>query len=283
MQQCLCAAVIFVQYDVSVISNIVFSFLGCFSAGTSYKWRHNAKCRKKEPENTRCFWELGADYEQENVCQSWQQSGACNASSKVNGALNILRTQNKWSGETHLTSCHVLLISIMSSLHPVCSSTSPRLSHGEYRKAWRETADLRRAKCRPLDRVHPWRRPIMSHAFGGVRSVHLSDVTGIGQRFCNVRISPSQTCATWNPTGMPISRLPSASLQSSSACIHVRLNLEADVGADIMTYWAVIDDTLPLTSCTGRNIQCVWGGWYVCRSLQCGHLQDEGKWGAGYF
>lgn len=239
MQQCLCEAVIFVRcgrlicvdpHPVILIWNIVFSFLGYFSAGTSYKWRHNTKCGKKKPENTRRFWELDAGHKQENVRQSWQQSGACNASSKKNSTLNILCTQNKWSGETHLTSCHVLLISIMSSLHPVCSSTSPQLSHGEYRKAWRETADLSRTKCRPLDRVHPWRQPIMSHAFGGVRSaawsVHLSDMTGIGLRFCNVRISPSQTCATGNPTGILISRLPSASLQASYACIHVRLNLE---------------------------------------------------------
>lgn len=91
---------------------------------------------------------------------------------------------------------------------------------------------------------------------------------------------PSQTCATGNPTGMPISRLPSASLQASSACKHVRLNLEADVGADTMTYWAVIDDTLPLTSCTGRDIQCVWGGGGgmsvgLCSVVTCKKANEE--------
>lgn len=59
MQECLRETVIFVQYgrlicaDVLIHETLCSVFLGYFSAGTSYKWRHNTKCRKKKPENTR--------------------------------------------------------------------------------------------------------------------------------------------------------------------------------------------------------------------------------------
>lgn len=265
----------------------MISFLGYFSAGTSYKWRHNTKCIKKKPDNTRCFWELDADYKQENVCQSWQQSDACNASSKVNGTLDILRSQNKWRAETHLTSCHVLLISIMSSLHPVCSSTPPppasHMANTAKRDGRRPISVAQNAV--PSTGSIPDAGPschMLLVAWGQLPRLSICLTwRESGCVFCNVRISPSQTCATGNPTGMTISRLPSASLQASSACIHVRLNLEADVGADIMTYWAVIDDTLPLTSCSGRNIQCVcvcvWGGMSVglCSVVTCKKANEE--------
>lgn len=59
MQECLCETVIFVQYGRLICADVLIHetscsvFLGYFSAGTSYKWRHNTKCRKKKPENMR--------------------------------------------------------------------------------------------------------------------------------------------------------------------------------------------------------------------------------------
>lgn len=139
-------------------------FLGYFSAGTSYKWCLNTKCRKKEtweyvmllrircrPRARECVSVMAAVR-----CLQRRQQGK-------RGPQHSPHTEQMERRDTSdLLSCaplfhHVISASCLQLGLPPC------LSHGEYCKAWRETANLSRAKRRPLDRVHPWRRPIMSH------------------------------------------------------------------------------------------------------------------------
>lgn len=58
--------------------------------------------------------------------------------------------------------------------------------------------------------------------------------------------------------------------------IHTQLNLEADVGDDIMTYWALIDDTL-LSDLLHRRKYAGSVSVNGSRSLQCSHLWAKGK------
>lgn len=171
-------------------------------------------------------------------------------------------------------SCH---LRILSAAQP-----PPRLLYGKYREAWRKMADLSRAKCRPLDGVHPWRRPIMSHAFGGVRSAApvclMWQESGCGFLQCQ-DFPESDLCDRNADLTPPVS--VSAGLLCLHTCTAKLRGWRGSRNNDLLgcDRWHL----LPLTSCTGRNILCVGGRRYICRSLQCGHRQDEGKWGAWYF